>query len=241
MAGSDTPSRLNEDVQVDAALLKRRKRRRKRLKGIRKFTGANIVSIAALILSGLSYSTSYQANRDAMLSTQTSVLTQYAKNVSYWSAESSGITSVSIQNLSNQPISSVMVEMDTASPEPHLPAGTPTLVGLGTITPCSVVTAEVTNIARLYLVGYMPGGSSRFDGPGTTHSLALATRRVVRFEDINKFQLKVVSLIFTDVAGRQWWRKNTGFFGDKLRGNLLALPYRGTAPLHDSSRRVGCA
>jgi hypothetical protein len=215
---------------------------------------ANIAAVVALVISGLTFWTSYQANRNAMLARQATELTRYAGKVAYWVNGSGDNSQVVVQNLSDQPILNVMVYARTVSNEgAYVGAGYATEVGLATsIGPCKVMTANIINAARLYFVGYGRGAESfgygtgpiGVNGYGSGASFAGAERMARYFEKVNGFRISIGPLIFTDESGRQWVRVNGGYFGKSLEAFRYfpgITPYLGTAPIHPKVTDASCS
>jgi hypothetical protein len=201
-----------------------------------------------LAVSYLTYQDQHHANSAAAVAHELAGLTRYANNVSYSPAtRNSG--QVKVTNLSNQTITNVMVEAQSVSREPGIPLGSPTLVGLGPLRACSMMTADVSNIARLYLVGYGVGPVSLFGGiPGATvpypvvpsPSLTSAKRTVQHLVKFNGFHISVGFLIFTDAEGMQWARTNGRGFREAPQYFNPPTPWD-TAPVRAPVRYVGTA
>jgi hypothetical protein len=217
------------------------------LTAIRAFAkgGGSAISLVfsglALVISYLSYQHTLNFDSSTAFAHQIAQQKTYANKVSY--STDSGGGRVEVQNRSKQTISNIMVEVQPASHEPNVPAGAVTLVGLGSLKACSVMIADVSNAARLYLVGYgvgwvQPGGvpGLTFPMPGPPSSLASAQRTVQHLERIDGFQVSIKSLIFKDANGLQWIRIN----GRPLQSSTV-ISYVGTAPGHKVRRLVGCS
>lgn len=171
-----------------------------------------------------------QANRSAALAQQATALTRYANEVSYWLTGSGNNEQIEISNLSDQTITNVMVVAESLTAEPQLPTGTVGVVELGDIPPCSIMTADALNAARIIMVrspypsgfGWVEPDFDQFEtsGPDSstkaprTLSAAQAERRVITFERRNGFKVKFDFLLFTDVNGQTWGRNDQDMLVD---------------------------
>jgi hypothetical protein len=205
---------------------------------------ALIIAFLALVVSSLTFWSAHQASVSAARANQAAELDQYAVNVSYSLIGVGDGQQLIVRNPSNQPITSVMIEVTSVSSEPQADEGTPAVVGLGSVPACSEITADALNVARLYIIGYGPGpdditGYPPFASDKVINSISAARHAVQRLEASNGFPVDTGPLVFTDVNGRQWSRYNG-------RTSQVAVPsksfvgYVGNSPVHDVIKSIGC-
>jgi hypothetical protein len=188
------------------APLKRKRRWLSHVWTFAKTAGPAVASIFALLISGLTYWDTHQADNAAALNRQAAALAlqqTYAEKISYWLTGNGNDQKIMVQNLSNSPISNVTVAVVSVSAEaPHtrfplLKSGHYAFVTLRTVPPCSVITASFLEDARLELVGYSPylyGNKARQATPGEAAipgippppSLAAARRIVSQLDRVKQ-------------------------------------------------------
>jgi hypothetical protein len=156
----------------------------KNLWAIAKVAGPVIASVAALVISTLTYLNARQAELVAAQANQVASETanqaqqrSYAERVSYWLTGSGDSTQISVENQSDQAITDVMIMVVSTSVEqigpdskyivdPNvLPAYTLAPIALGTVPPCSVMKATFENAARINMVQSAASQGDMTTGP----------------------------------------------------------------------------
>lgn len=232
MSGGNLPQQSDESetpaaVKTPPPQIRAPRKRRKTtaIWAFAKAVGPAITATIALIVSGLTYWDSHQADSAAALERQGSAQTlqqTYADKVSYWLTGNGDSARIVVQNQGDAPISNVVVEAATISAESRaLPVGTVGFVGIGTIPPCTVITADFMKAARLSIVRYNPyysdTGWLRIPGAWIINSLVVANRMIQSYVKADGFQLAIKYLIFTDTNNRTWFRDSLGV----LSGGIL--------------------